>query len=584
MTTRDIGFLKWKDPSAWMETMRGPRWKARCAAENRRFSKAVEDAGGADAAPFKAADAEIIWDLGDVKVYQRRGIEWAWKGSSKKVRAGDLDLVAGCLVYSEEVGGGAERYAIRAVTPEGELWSKEGEHGFGPYVAIMERVYVLEATGPLQYSRLVSFNLEGKDKRVHYEEQDPSNALRLVRGENACLFLISENAGRQTLYHVGKSFKCLGEGVFHPVGFAPNSDEPCYFYREKKGWKARGAALESFPPFGACGIDLVLLNGLRAYRIHGKRHLYFKNRLVKTFFGEIDANPWAIWRGRAVDIVCGVERRKGIIDSKGCRIGPPTIHYSYKDGMAKSKDGSGVRWIVAHKGAPKGVIICGYGAYGTPTHIDLMRWKPFLDNGVAIGFALVRGGGDHTEEWAEAGRVQGKLRGVEDFEACIRAIQDVMNLGARRTCAFGRSAGGYLVGAAVVRNPDGGLFGSAYTEVPYVDVLRTASNPRLPLTKYEYLEFGDPAHNIADFETMLRLSPVDGLGRDGAPGVFVLCRTGINDRQVYAYESVKWMDALGGGEDKILAINGGQGHFTVGDSLYRERADDYAILMKRILG
>jgi protease II len=119
-----------------------------------------------------------------------------------------------------------------------------------------------------------------------------------------------------------------------------------------------------------------------------------------------------------------------------------------------------------------------------------------------------------------------------------------------------------------------------------VDVLKTASNDSLPLTKYEYLEFGDPLHVIADFETMLRLGPVTALDEKGAPGVYVICRTAVNDRQVYAYESVKWMDALRGkgGEEKLLSISGGQGHFTRGDQLHAERAADYLLITKRIFG
>jgi oligopeptidase B len=138
------------------------------------------------------------------------------------------------------------------------------------------------------------------------------------------------------------------------------------------------------------------------------------------------------------------------------------------------------------------------------------------------------------------------------------------------------------VGTATARNPGGELFGSVYTEVPYVDVLRTASNPRLPLTEYEYLEFGDPAHNPQDFATLLRLSPVDALGPGGAPGVFVLCRTAVNDRQVYAYESFKWVDALrgkaAGGKPKLVGLNHGQGHFTRGDQLYVDRSEDLILL------
>jgi oligopeptidase B len=125
-----------------------------------------------------------------------------------------------------------------------------------------------------------------------------------------------------------------------------------------------------------------------------------------------------------------------------------------------------------------------------------------------------------------------------------------------------------------------------YTEVPYVDVLQTAANEDLPLTKFEYNEFGDPAHKIAEFEFLLHLSPVSGLGPEGAPRIFVICRVGMNDRQVYAYESMKWMDALRGtyqGELKLLHVTEDSGHVLHGDEVYTQRAEDFLILCKKLL-
>jgi oligopeptidase B len=179
---------------------------------------------------------------------------------------------------------------------------------------------------------------------------------------------------------------------------------------------------------------------------------------------------------------------------------------------------------------------------------------------------------------------------VEDLEACVRALQEVTGLGPAQTCVYGRSAGGYLVGAAVARQPQGTLFRAAYCEVPYVDVLRTASNPALPLTELEYLEFGNPARWPSDFEAILRLSPVDAVGPGGAPGVFVLCRTAENDMQVFAYESFKWVDALrgqggqkGGAQPKLLALTESSGHFSHGEQMIRERAEDFLLLQAKML-
>jgi oligopeptidase B len=169
-----------------------------------------------------------------------------------------------------------------------------------------------------------------------------------------------------------------------------------------------------------------------------------------------------------------------------------------------------------------------------------------LKRGWAIVFALVRGGGDNSAAWADAARRDHRHVAVDDFESVIRASQQRYHLGPEKTVIYGRSAGGVPVGAMVSRFPDGQLMGAAFTEVPYVDVLRTSSNPNLPLTKGEYQEFGNPAEKILNFRELLSVSPINTLPTDGAPGVFVMSHVGLLDKQVYAYESFKWIQRLRG--------------------------------------
>jgi hypothetical protein len=604
-----MALIEWKDPSAWMEKMSGPRWKARVARENKKYEAAIPG----DSEDFKAAtdafaaaseewEAASTWTVTvgttKLKIYPQNGGVYHWSTDGKEnPLAGDLDLASGgIVVYSHEVSGGGEEYEIRATKNGKSLWTYRTKHGLAASVAIIKRrVYLLEAVSPLSYKYLISVDLmTGKDRRVHYEEADENYAISIIRGENECLFLTSENAGRERLYHVtDKVTQLSADGdSFYPVGYGSGSTEPCYFVKREGRWRAEGAALKRLrlpDGFDRHGIDYaVLSNGLFIYRNHGERCIYHKGRSTKIL-GEVEINPWGLCKGSCLDMHITIPGRAPILaridDKKGLVLGePPSVSGGTLTGMAKSADGSKVRWIlVSDRNRPvRGVIVSGYGAYGMTTQMNTARWKPYLERGIAIGLALVRGGGDDNDEWAEAGRRQGKLQGVEDLEACVRAIQGVLGLGPERTCLFGRSAGGYLVGAAVTRSPEGQLFRHVYTEVPYVDVLRAGCRPDYPLTKYEYMEFGDPVHVIADFETMLRLGPVSGLGPKGAPGVFVLSRVGLNDRQVYPYESVKWMDALKG--DNLLAIGGGHGHFTVGARLFEERAADFLILVKRILG
>ena len=122
---------------------------------------------------------------------------------------------------------------------------------------------------------------------------------------------------------------------------------------------------------------------------------------------------------------------------------------------------------------------------------------------------------------------------------------------ARHTVIYGRSAGGVPVGSIISRHPDGMLVGAAYTEVPYVDMLRDTTNPTLPLTVGEYKEFGNPRESLSNMMELMKVSPINTLPADGAPGVFVLSRVGLLDRQVYAYESFKWIQRLRGNNTTI---------------------------------
>jgi dipeptidyl aminopeptidase/acylaminoacyl peptidase len=594
-----------------MEAMRGPRWKSRVEQENAEFIKALvnkEDVP-ATAQRFKANSAEtetlLTYDveLGKTKIQvteKGSALSWKWDASNTEYSlVGDLDVTnTGVVIYAKDVTAGGHHYEICAVSKEKTLWSFDGRgnHGLSSDVAILGgRVYCLEAASPLQYKWLVSIDVKtGKDRRVHYEEHEVSASLSLIRGENKCLFLFADNAGKQALYHVGLrgGVRRLDEEgtVFFPIGYGPRSTEPCYFMRKTRIslWEARGGALRSLKlpeEFYGNGIDLVnIREGLVVHRNHGRRHVE-KGGRVMSFWGDIEQNLWTYWNGGGSDLrltVPGQTPVRGLCSPRGLVFDRPDTLYgaNLKHGKARSADGTSVGWLGVWSCSrkPVGLIVVAYGAYGLTTPTDTTRWRPYIEKGFAVGFAFIRGGGDHNDAWAQEGRLAGKERGAEDFEACVRELQAASGVKAQNTCVFGRSAGGYLMGLFVLRNPRGELARCVYTEAPYVDVLQTSSNVELPLTVLEYLEFGDPAHSIADFEMLLRLSPV-GATR-GAPGVFVLCRVGLNDRQVYAYESVKWMDALriGGGEKKILFLTKGIGHNAYGDLVAKERAEDFLIL------
>jgi oligopeptidase B len=210
------------------------------------------------------------------------------------------------------------------------------------------------------------------------------------------------------------------------------------------------------------------------------------------------------------------------------------------------------------------------------------RWGPWMEAGWAVAVGFIRGGGDHDVAWAQAGRRWGRKKTHEDMEAVIRAAQKSCNVGPRQSCIYGRSAGGYLVGALLARNPGGELFRGVYTEVPYMDVLQTTTNPSLPLTRIEYGEFGNPAESLADFIYVGLTSPATAAAAQSCPGVFVLARTAAHDSQVYTYEAIKWIRRLRAnapyGEAKLCIVEGSQGHFTPPESEAEQYGLDLALV------
>ena len=260
-----------------------------------------------------------------------------------------------------------------------------------------------------------------------------------------------------------------------------------------------------------------------------------------------------------------------------------------REHFVKSADGTEVPfYMVGPKGKSSGLFIAAYSAYGIPSSFSTARWVPLLAAGWTICFPLYRGGGDHTPEWEDAGRLRGRLRVLEDAEAVVKEARSICDIPASSTVLYGRSAGGLWVGGLCSRYPNGDLFGGAYMEVPYLDVLRTTTNHSLPLTFLETDEFGLPAMRLSDFEGMMKWSPMETLPAGGLR-IAQIVRTGLNDSQVFAYESAKWMmrsSGLSHGQNQsprqLLAIQGGQGHFVNGSVGLQQQAEDIAVLMSLI--
>jgi oligopeptidase B len=98
-------------------------------------------------------------------------------------------------------------------------------------------------------------------------------------------------------------------------------------------------------------------------------------------------------------------------------------------------------------------------------------------------------------------------------------------------------------------------------EVPFVDVLNTMSDPTLPLTTGEYIEWGNPNHPD-EYKYIKSYSPYDNLAAKAYPALLIL--TSLNDSQVPYWEPAKYAAKLRSLKiDKnpvLLRINLAAGH------------------------
>ncbi|XP_067093075.1 prolyl endopeptidase-like [Osmerus mordax] len=184
---------------------------------------------------------------------------------------------------------------------------------------------------------------------------------------------------------------------------------------------------------------------------------------------------------------------------------------------APSQDGTMVPVTLLHaapleglKGAP--LLVHVYGAYGQHLNMDFSPDKRLLlEQGWALAYCHVRGGGEHGLGWHRQGRLGGKQRGVEDLCACILLLFD-QGVSSPRLCALtARSAGAILVGALCNQHPH--LLRAVTLQAPFLDVLGSMQDPGLPLTVEERGEWGDPLaepllrHAIASYCPSHNITP-----------------------------------------------------------------------------
>ena len=164
----------------------------------------------------------------------------------------------------------------------------------------------------------------------------------------------------------------------------------------------------------------------------------------------------------------------------------------------------------------------------------------YLDRGMALAIAHVRGGGEMGRRWYDDGKLERKPNTFTDFIACADYLIAEGYTTPAQMVANGGSAGGLLMGAVANMAPD--RFAAIEADVPFVDPLTSMLMPELPLTVIEWDEWGDPLHDPAIYDVMASYSPYENVTAQEYPAI--LATTSLNDTRVLYVEPAKWVAKL----------------------------------------
>ena len=241
--------------------------------------------------------------------------------------------------------------------------------------------------------------------------------------------------------------------------------------------------------------------------------------------------------------------------------------------------------IVYRKGFQKDgsqpLLLYAYGSYGYSIDPSFNAARlSLLDRGFAFAIAHIRGGQEMGRQWYEDGKLLNKKNTFTDFIDCGKHLVAENYTSPDQLFAMGGSAGGLLMGAVVNMEPD--LFKGVVAAVPFVDVVTTMLDETIPLTTFEWDEWGDPRKKEY-YDYMLSYSPYDNVEAKDYPAMLVT--TGLHDSQVQYWEPAKWVaklrDLKTDNNPLLMHTNMEAGHGGASGRFrsYKETAMQYAFML-----
>ncbi|MFC4636004.1 S9 family peptidase [Dokdonia ponticola] len=207
--------------------------------------------------------------------------------------------------------------------------------------------------------------------------------------------------------------------------------------------------------------------------------------------------------------------------------------------------------LTLNKNTP--LLLYSYGSYGSSTEPYFSSNRlSLLDRGFVYAMAHIRGGQEMGNHWYEDGKLLNKRNTFTDFINVGEFLVEKNYTSPSHLYAMGGSAGGLLMGGVINMKP--ALWNGVVAAVPFVDVISTMWDETIPLTTFEFDEWGNPKDKEY-YDYMMSYSPYDNVAAKDYPNLLVT--TGYWDSQVQYWEPAKWVAKLRDykTDDNILVLD-----------------------------
>ena len=221
-----------------------------------------------------------------------------------------------------------------------------------------------------------------------------------------------------------------------------------------------------------------------------------------------------------------------------------------------SKDGTQVSMFVVRPQGVDGPIptrLTGYGGF----NVSIEPWyapvhAAWLENGGALAFANIRGGGEYGREWHEAAVGTKRQNAFDDYVAAARWLVDSGRTTTDQLVSRGNSNGGLLVAVTALQAPD--AFRAVFCRAPLLDMLRFT---RFDNGRTATVEFGSPEDPV-EGAYLAGYSPYHNV-RPGVAYPAIAFVPAMNDALAPPYDPVKMVarmqaDATDGGPYLLLPL------------------------------